>query len=465
MICVVALAGVSLANAAQLPNLPPLIKQLKPVVVNISTTSIEKSGPEGLPGHAFKGNPLFEDFFKKFMDQMPKQRSHKSRSLGSGVIVGADGYILTNNHVVEDANEITVVLNDEREFDAEIVGRDAKTDLALIRIKVDGPLPVAKLGDSDKSEVGSWVVAIGNPFGLDTTVTAGIISAKGRVIGNGPYDNFIQTDAAINPGNSGGPLFNLDGEVIGINTAIFSRSGGNMGIGFAIPMNLARTVMDQLKENGHVTRGWLGVRIQTVTPTLAKGLKLEKPHGALVVSVEPEGPAAQGGIEAGDVIVKFNGGEVNKMNELPAMVANTPVGDKVPVVVIRDGDEKTLHVKIAKLDETKVADDGSPASERKTSDERLGLVLQGLTDALREQLEVPAGTVGGVLIAKVTPDSAAADAGLRAGDVIVSVDQKPAKSPDALRDVFRKLKGGDTALLYILRKGEPSFVALETPKD
>ena len=447
--------------AAGLPDLVGLVKKLKPVVVNISTTQNHTKGVHGggkMSPDAFKNSP-FDEFFRRFMEQIP-QESQKSRSLGSGVIIDPDGYILTNHHVVSDADEIQVRLSDEREFSARVVGSDAKTDLALIRIDKAGVLPVAALGNSDTAEVGSWVVAIGNPFGLDATVTAGIISARGRVIGNGPYDNFLQTDAAINPGNSGGPLFNLDGEVVGINTAIFSRSGGSMGIGFAIPVNMAKTVMVQLKDNGRVTRGWLGVRIQTVTQELADALGLKKRQGALVASVEPDSPAAAAGVQAGDVIIEFDGQEVDRMKSLPAIVAETPVKKRVKMVVVRDGRPKTLDVTVAELADKPE----EQAAAEKDNTSALGMSLHPLTEQLRERLELD-DKAHGVVVAKVDPDGIAAEAGIRTGDLIAEINRKPIRDVAAFRKATDGLKPGKTLLILLIRGGDPVYMALGIPKE
>ncbi len=446
-------------RAASLPDLVPLVKKLKPVVVNISTTQSVVGMNGGEMPEGFRNSP-FEEFFRQFLDRIPKE-DYQSRSLGSGVIIDSKGYIVTNNHVVADADKIMVRLFDEREFSAEVVGRDKKTDLALIRIETDSELPVAKLGDSEKIEVGSWVVAIGNPFGLEATVTAGIISAKGRMIGSGPYDNFLQTDAAINPGNSGGPLFNLKGEVIGINTAIISRSGGSMGIGFASPINMAKTIIKQLKDNGRVTRGWLGVRIQTVTAELAKALGMDDKRGALVASVEPDSPAQRAGVQAGDVIVRFDGRVVKRMKELPAVVAQVPVGTKVDMQVFRKGRLKTLQVVIAALDEEEVADSGSRSSPAGTT-QSMGMTVQTLTKELLARMKMPEDTPG-VLVADVKSGGIAEDAGIRPGDVIIEIDRKPVNSIADFTSATENLDSGRILLVMLLRGGDPHFMAIPIP--
>ncbi|MBF0357773.1 MAG: DegQ family serine endoprotease [Magnetococcales bacterium] len=447
-------------HATTFPELVPLIKKLKPVVVNISITQTasNKKSRELLGG--LRNSP-FEEFFRQFLDKIPEE-SFTSRSLGSGVLIDSKGYIVTNNHVVSDADEIMVRLFDEREFSAKVVGRDKKTDLALIQIDADGGLPVAKLGDSDSAEVGSWVVAIGNPFGLEATVTAGIISATGRMIGNGPYDDFLQTDAAINPGNSGGPLFNLDGEVIGINTAIMSRSGGSMGIGFAIPINMARSVIKQLKENGKVTRGWLGVRIQTVTPELAAALGMKQKHGALVASVEPDSPAEKSGILAGDVIVRFDGRKVHRMKELPGVVAKVPVGKSVPMQIFRDGQLKTIRVVVAVLDDTESGGGRTSNKPRENKLSAIGLTVQPLLPAMLEQLNVPKKTKG-VVVSDVDKGGIGAESGIRPGDVIIEIDRKAVRSMSDFNSATKKLKPGSTLLILLLRGGDPHFMAVQIP--
>ncbi|MGN7612444.1 DegQ family serine endoprotease [Magnetococcales bacterium HHB-1] len=452
-------------QAHSLPNLVPLVKELKPVVVNISTqqstSKNQKKLEEMLP---FKGSPL-EDLFRQFFDHMPN-KEFKSRSLGSGFIVDPSGYILTNNHVIDDADKIRVSLWNEKEYDATVVGKDSKTDLALIRIQAEKPLPYAKLGNSDRAEVGSWVLAIGNPFGLDATVTAGIVSAKGRVIGSGPYDNFIQTDAAINVGNSGGPLFNLKGEVIGINTAIFTnaRSGGSLGIGFAIPSNMAKHVMKQLKEHGKVSRGWLGVRIQTITEELSAALGLPKKMGALVARVEPDSPAKRGGLKAGDVILRFDGQNVQKMNDLPAIVANTPKGKKVFIDIFRNRQHKSLPIVI-----TEMADDPEneaytrPGKKKKNSKIFAGMTLHNLNDTIKKRFDVPEGTQG-VLVVSIDKNSQAYQEGVRTGDVIVEINRNLIKNMQHLRRITRKLSPGTTILMLVSRQGNPRFIAFQLEK-
>jgi serine protease Do len=432
-----------------------LAKEMKPVAVNISTTKVIKQGKIFRPFQSpFGENDPFrdffgDDFFDRFFGGMP--REYKQRSLGSGFIIDEDGYILTNNHVVEGADEIKLKLSDKHEFDAKIVGRDQRTDIALIKIKSGQGLPIARLGDSDKLEVGEWVMAIGNPFGLEQTVTVGIVSAKGRVIGSGPYDDFIQTDASINPGNSGGPLINVRGEVVGINTAIVA---GGQGIGFAIPINMAKNVIAQLKEKGKVTRGWLGVVVQTVTPDLAKSFGLKEGKGALVADVTKGGPAEEAGIEPGDVIVEFEGKEITEMNTLPRIVAETPIGKKVKVVVIRDGAKKELTVKIGELTEEK---EQEMAAEKET--ENLGMVVSELTPEMADRLNVKPDL--GVVVTDVENGTPADEAGIRRGDIIKEVNKQPIKSMKGYNQAMKKAIKGDTILLLIQRGRNSIYVILK----
>jgi len=369
-------------------------------------------------------------------------------------VISADGYILTNNHVVHEATEIKVKLADGKEYDAKVVGRDLKTDLALLKAEGASGLHALQLGDSDSLKVGNWVVAIGSPFGLEQTVTAGIVSAKGRVIGSGPYDNFIQTDASINPGNSGGPLLNTKGEVIGINTAIFSQSGGNVGIGFAIPVNMAKEIVPQLKDKGRVTRGWLGVGIQKITPELSKSFGLKDEKGALVAQVVKGGPADKGGIETGDVIVEFDGNKVSDSNELPRMVAPLSVGKTVTVKVLRGGNVVDREVKIGQLEEQKeeVASD--------TTRKPLGMTVQNITPEIAKGLGLKSET--GVVVASVVPGTPAANADIRSGDVIQQVNKKPVKDVEDFKQKIENTKDQETILLLIQR-GENTLFAALTP--
>jgi serine protease Do len=464
-----------------LPDFAALAEHISPSVVNISSTQEVKSrGPFGQGGGPGGGGPggggpggggpggggpgggmgeddPFQEFygpFERFFGQ--PRRPFKAKSLGSGFVVDSNGFILTNNHVVENADEIVVRLSNGKEFKAKVVGRDQKTDIALIEIKgAAKDLPAVKLGDSGSLKVGEWVVAIGNPFGLENTVTAGIVSAMGRHINQGPYDSFIQTDAAINPGNSGGPLLNSKGEVVGINTAIFSRGGGNIGIGFAIPIDLAKEIVPQLKDKGRVTRGWLGVMIQKVTPDIAESLGLDESKGALVADVVKDGPAEAAGLKQGDVIVEFDGKPVTDSAELPLLVARTPVGKAVPLTIIRDKKRDTVSVTIAELkDEEEVAQGPGGTSED------LGLAVQTLTAELAENLGLERG-LKGVVVTQVDPSGPAGEAGLRRGDVILEVNRTPVKDTNAYTKAL-KAAGKGKSILFLVRRGDNTiFLAVK----
>jgi serine protease Do len=450
------------APSVTLPDFAGLAEHLSPSVVNISSTQEVKGGlgfgPGGPGGPGGEGDPFHEFFepFERFFGQ-PRRMPYKAKSLGSGFVIDRAGYILTNNHVVENADEILVRLSSGKEFKAKVVGRDSKTDIALIEITGAADLTPVVLGDSDSLKVGQWVVAIGNPFGLENTVTAGIVSALARHINQGPYDNFIQTDAAINPGNSGGPLLSTTGEVVGINTAIFSRSGGNIGIGFAIPINLAKEIVPQLKEKGHVTRGWLGVMIQKVTPDIAESLGLSEPKGALVADVVKDGPAEAVGIKQGDVIIEYDGKPVNESAELPLLVARTPVGKKVPVKVIRDKTTETFTIEIAELKEEETAQAGRSTAED------LGLAVQTLTPDLAENLGLDR-TLKGVVVTQVEPGGPAGEAGLRRGDVILEVNRQAVKDADAYRKGL-KAAGKGKSVLFLVRRGDNTIFLAVKPSS
>jgi serine protease Do len=427
-------------------SLAPLAEALKPSVVNIRVTKLQKAG-YGMPDLP-EGSP-FEEFFGRFFGPNgPQARERRVQGAGSGVIISRDGYVLTNNHVVEGAREVRVTLDDGRELEAEIVGLDPKTDLAVLKIEDGGDLPGAAMGDSDGLRVGDYVVAVGNPFGLGHTVTSGIVSAKDRVIGAGPYDDFIQTDASINPGNSGGPLFNMKGEVVGINTAIVARG---QGIGFAIPVKTAKALIPQLVAHGEVTRGYIGVHIQPVTQELADAMRLDDRKGALVADVLSGGPADEAGVERGDVIVSFNGEAVDKSHDLPALVAAAPVGEKASLAVLRDGEARELTVEVGEL-ETKTA--AAKGADRE-DDARWGLRLQDLTPQIARQLGVEAG--GGAVVADVEPGSPAQRASLRRGDVILEVDREPVASADEAKQA---VEGKESVLLLVQRKDVKQFVAM-----
>ena len=432
------------------PSFAELAQQVSPAVVNISTVKRVKGGGrvfDYFMGPRERKNPM-DEFFERFFGDTP-QREYKQKSLGSGFILDGEGYILTNNHVVEDADEIKVILKDHQELEAKVVGRDAKTDLALIKIKSWKGLHLIKLGNSDELRVGDWVVAIGNPFGLENTVTAGIVSAKGRVIGAGPYDNFIQTDASINPGNSGGPLINLKGEVVGINTAIFA---GGQGIGFAIPINTAKELISQLKEKGKVTRGWLGVMIQKVTPELAKAFDLKDESGALVGDVTSGSPAEKAGIKPGDIIIEFNGKAIKEMSELPRLVAAVPLGKVVEVKVLRNGGPQVFKVQIQEMEEKQTA---SGPSQMK---EGLGLSLNEFTPELARRYGLDFEP--GLLVMQVKDGSPADDAGIQTGDLIKEVNRKPVKDIKIFQGIMTNIKKGGTVLFRLKRGGTSLFASL-----
>ena len=454
--------GAGSAWAVNPPGFADLAEKLGPTVVNIYTTqTVKQSAPHGFPfGNGMDLPPEFRRFFGIPDNGTPQNQSPqppremKRTSLGSGVIISKDGYIVTNNHVVENADEIKIRLTNLEEYDAKLIGRDPKTDLALIKIEPKNGLPVVEFGDSESLRVGDWVLAIGNPFGLEQTVTAGIVSAKGRTLGSTPYENFIQTDASINPGNSGGPLFDLQGRMVGINTAIYSRGGGNIGIGFAIPVKMAENVIGQLKEHGAVIRGWLGVMIQQVTPELAQQFNLDRPIGALVGEVAEDSPAQKAGILEGDVIIGFQGKEVTQMSMLPSMVAQTSVGTKAKVTVVRKGKEKTLTVKIAKLKEDAVlAGKTAPDAGRD-----LGLSAQELTPELADSLGL--SEESGVIISDVEPGSPAAETGISRGDLILEINRRPIKKLKDYSTALTKSKKGASILLWIKRGDHKRFVVI-----
>jgi serine protease Do len=458
-------------------SLADVVDQVLDAVVNISaSTTVSEQRSVQLP-QLPPGSP-FQDFFEEFFGpngpngqqgggQGGGQRpQRKSSSLGSGFIIDSSGIVVTNNHVIADANEFTVILTDGTRLKAELVGRDTKVDLAVLRVKSDKPLKSVKFGDSDKARLGDWVVAIGNPFGLGGTVTTGIVSARNRDISDNSYGQYIQTDAAINKGNSGGPLFNLQGEVIGVNTAILSPTGGSIGIGFSVPSTMAKGVVEQLIQFGETRRGWLGVRIQNVDETIAESLGLGTARGALVADVDPKGPAKPAGIEAGDVILRFDGHDVKESKDLPRLVGQTAVGKTVEIVVMRKGKELTKTAKLerlqeaekpAKIDESK-SDKNLPAMSRKVA----GMEVQPLSDELRKKFTVK-DSVKGLIVTKVEPNSVAADKRIVAGDVIVEVQQEPASSPDALARRIETLKkdGKKSVLLLVSNaQGDTRFVAV-----
>jgi len=424
-------------------------KLVQPGVVNISTEQIiHNTGMLQDPfGEMFGENSPFRSF--------RQPRDMKQKSLGSGFVVDSQGYIITNNHVVDDATKIKVKLQDGREFDGTVVGTDPQTDLAVIKVKASN-LPTLRLASSDRVKVGQWVLAFGSPFGLEQTMTAGIISAKGREIGAGNYDNFLQTDAAINPGNSGGPLVNLAGEVVGINTIIFSQSGGFQGVGMAIPATMADRVYSQLIKNGKVTRGWLGVNLQDLTPELAKSFGLPNTNGVLISQAQPDSPAAKAGIHAGDIILDFNGVETKTPRDLAIAVADAKIGAPSKIKLMREGKQINLDVSIGQKPAERAE---NVQSEGKTQRAKLGLTVEDIDQEAARQLKL--SSPGGVLVTEVQPGSPAEEGGVQPGDVIRSINHKPVNNASDLQSAAKDLKSGSTVLLNIIRRGEPRFLAFE----
>jgi serine protease Do len=427
-------------------NFAKLAEMAGPAVVNIRTVKTIKGG--GPVFRHFQRGPRgrehpFNDFFEKFFGE-EMQREYKQPSLGSGFIIDKKGYVVTNNHVIEGADQIKVKLDDDHEFDAEVVGRDPNTDLALLKINSEKDLPVLKLGDSDNLKIGHWVVAIGSPFGLERTVTAGIVSAKGRVIGSGPYDDFIQTDASINPGNSGGPLLNMDGEVVGINTAIIASG---TGIGFAIPVNLAKDIIAQLKSEGEVTRGWLGVAIQDLTREMAEYYGLKDRKGVLVADVFKGDPADKAGIQAKDIILGVNDQRVETSRQLTSMIAGLKVGETATVEVFRDGKKKTFSVKLAKRNDAKLSARGTPSEREK---EELGIRVTELTTEMAQRFNL--GDTTGVVVVGVGPGSKGAEAGVQVGDIIKEINHQAIETVNDYTEAVQKIKSGDSINLFVWRK-------------
>ena len=460
---------------AQAPNGPAsvadLAEGLMGAVVNISTSqSVESSGQRNTPRNAPDGQPFQEFFDEFFQDREDGRRTPNQQvsSLGSGFVIDAEGTVVTNNHVIENADNIEVIFADGRRLDAVLVGADPKTDLAVLKVKSDEPLAFVPVGDSTKMRIGDWVMAIGNPFGLGGSVSIGIVSAIGRDINSGPYDNYIQTDAAINRGNSGGPLFNMAGEVIGINTAIISPSGGSIGIGFSVPTELASNVINQLRDFGETRRGWLGVRIQPVTDDIAESLGMDEAKGALVAGVIPEGPV-EGIMQAGDIIVKFDGKEVGTVRDLPRIVAESPVGKEVDVEILRKGEMQNIKVTLGRLEDGErklaAANDDQPAvteDETPAVVELMGMELRELTDALRDEFAIDENT-NGVLINAVDEGSNADKKDVQTGNVIVEVAQEAVKTPQDVQEVIEKLKsdGRRNAFFMISNQmGELRFVTI-----
>ena len=455
------------ANARSAPeSFADLAEQLLPSVVNISSSQVVRSSQRPEIPQAPPGSP-FEDFFKEFFDRNQREGApRRASSLGSGFIIDESGFIVTNNHVIAEADEITVILQDDSRHEATVIGRDPKTDLAVLKIDAGRDLPAVAWGDSTRSRVGDWVVAIGNPFGLGGTVTAGIISARQRDINQGPYDSFLQTDASINRGNSGGPMFNMDGQVIGVNTAIFSPTGGSVGVGFSIPSSIAQRVVAQLREFGRTKRGWLGVRIQSVTDEIAESLGLDEATGALVADVTKDGPAQAGRIEPGDIILKFDNKVVGQMRDLPRIVAETEIGKPVKVEIWRDERRRVVDVVVGELEEDRpVLASTGPRGQAVEPEEAeigsLGVSVTAITEEMREQFSVPED-VRGVLITGVEADSGAAEKGLRPGDVIVEVNQEEVSSPGQIAAKVSEAVDNDrrSVLLLVNRNGDLRFVAV-----
>ncbi len=472
------LAGMAAAPGPAIAAAPPasfadLAEQVSPSVVNISTSrEVQAPSNPGLPFQFPPGSP-FEEFFRQFQDRMGRggpdgaPQSREARALGSGFIIDTDGYVVTNNHVIDGADQIQVTLTDGTMLPATLVGRDPQTDLALLKVEPTEKLTAVEFGDSDSIRVGDWVIAVGNPFGLGGTVSAGIVSARGRDIHAGPFDDFLQIDAAINPGNSGGPTFSLDGKVMGVNTAIASPNGGSVGIGFAIPANLAKPIIDQLRESGSVERGWLGVQIQQVTPDLAEALDLQRPMGALVSQVMADSPAEKAGLRQGDVIIGFDGSSVDEMRDLPRLVAAVPAGKAVEVELWRNKKATTVEVSIGKLeanDEVAAAQPGSaaPSDAAGTQLAALGATLAPVTDELKSRFQL-APEAAGVIIVGLDPDGPAAEQGLREGDLIEKVSQEDVETP---ADVARLAEAAQSSkqsalLLLVNRQGDSLFVAVK----
>jgi serine protease Do len=469
--------------AAALPSFAPLVKKVMPAVVNISAAlkpgadegddqgdEQDQADPDNGPQQGFPPSP-FDQLLRRFFEQqgrpMPRERTEHTTALGSGFIIDPAGYVVTNNHVVQNADKVTVIFQDGTQHPAKIIGRDPKTDLALLKINAPKPLPFVSWGDSNAEQVGDWIVAVGNPFGLGGSVSPGVISARGRDIHAGPYDDFLQLDASINRGNSGGPTFNLAGQVIGINTAIYSPNGGSVGIGFAIPSSLAKPVIEQLRQHGKVSRGWLGVQIQQVTPEIAKSLGLSKGEGALVADVTTGGPAAKAGFKQGDVILAFDGHKIDKVRDLPIVVAESAIGHKADVKIWRSGKEATLHPDIAAMPDNPQIAQAHRAPRRSTEqNSALGLRLAPLTNEWRQRLNL-AKSVKGVVVTRVDGSSPFNDLGLQVGDVIESIDQHPTVTP---REVVERLerakkeKSGANLLILLNRNGVNQYVALSLAK-
>jgi len=464
LLLVALLFAVNVAQAGDLPDFTRLVETYGPAVVNISTKQVTKQPtlPHGLEIPDLpKGTP-WDDLFRHFFGDgngNDGPQEHETRSLGSGFIIDSSGYILTNNHVVDGADEIVVRLSDRRELVAQLVGADERSDVALLKVNADH-LPVVKIGKSSNLKVAEWVMAIGTPFGFDHSVSVGVVSALGRSLPSENYVPFIQTDVAINPGNSGGPLFNLDGEVVGVNSQIYSRTGGFMGLSFAIPIDVVMDVVKQIKDQGYVSRGWLGVLIQDVTRELAESFGMDKPMGALVARVLNDSPAAKAGIEVGDVILEYNGKEISYSSDLPPMVGRTRIGDKAKVKVMRDGKVKTLLVRIGELPPEEDLQK-TQESPKQIKTDRLGLSVTDLTAQQRKELELDDG---GVMVDQIE-DGAAASAGIQRGDVIAKLNNKNVTNSKQFKDLVDDLPEGKSVPVLVIRRTGPIFLALKVPED
>jgi serine protease Do len=471
------LAVTATAQAAGPESVANAAARLLPAVINISTTQKVDGNSAQVPLPNLPENSPFKEFFDDFFEKQQRegeQPQRKVSSLGSGFVIDPAGIIVTNNHVIEGAEEIEAKFHDGTTLKATLLGKDTKTDVAVLKVEPPKPLPYVSFGNSDTLRVGDWVMAIGNPFGLGGTLTLGIVSARNRDINAGPYDDFIQTDAAINRGNSGGPLFNMDGEVVGINTAIISPSGGSIGIGFSVPANTAKGVIDQLREYGETRRGWLGVKIQTITPEIAESLSLGNPEGALISDVVPTGPAEKAGIKAGDVILSFDGKPIKEMRDLPRIVADTPVEKTVEVIVARTGAKQAFKVTLGRLEEaeklTEVAatEPESGSTAQPESVDILGMKIASLNDELRKKFSIQP-QVQGVVVLSVDQDSPAYEKRIEPGDVITEADQRPALRPKDIDDRVKEIeeRGKDSILLLVSKsaqQGEPRFIGLKLKK-
>lgn len=453
-----AATGVGTAVAANLPDFADLAERQGEAVVNISTKQKVKRRMQQ-PFNVPEGSP-FDEFFRHFFGPggQPEERSFQTQSLGSGFIVSADGYVLTNHHVVDGADEIIVKMADRREYVAELVGSDPRSDIAVLKLDASN-LPKVKIGSADKVRVGEWVLAIGSPFGFDHSVTAGIVSATGRALPKDTYVPFIQTDVAINPGNSGGPLFNMDGEVIGVNSQIYSRTGGFMGLSFAVPIDVAMDVADQIKQNGYVSRGWLGVLIQDVTRELAESFGMDQPRGALVAKVVPDSPADKAGIRVGDIVLEFNDTEIIYSSDLPPVVGRATVGRAADVGILREGKRKSVKVTIEELEDDEAGERGVPRSRTAGSAETLGLTVTDLTDGQRQELDQGDG---GVLVRQVG-EGPGEDAGVRRGDIILELNHLAVADLDQFREIVSELEPGAVVPVLIQRRGSPIYLALRVP--